>query len=202
MKNIALIKSIVATSISSANPAELTEHIAALIQAHPEETRENALAILTGTAELTVRPVDQVELTCNSSNYTNLSFMGEPTVNLLEGTVCCSINYTRTETRWYKTEEDANAGRNGSYNHDDYVIAREKAYKDSTNYQTMVQTVFHNLLIEAESMSDVHNCGTARPRYTYQEPLKLQNVDKVTEEDRALMDVARDMWAGVIKKGL
>lgn len=27
-------------------------------------------------------------------------------------------------------------------------------------------------------------------------------VDKVTEEDRALMDVARDMWAGVIKKGL
>lgn len=37
MKNIALIKSIVATSISSANPAE---HIAALIQAHPEETRE------------------------------------------------------------------------------------------------------------------------------------------------------------------
>lgn len=73
------------------------------------------------------------ELTCNSSNYTNLSFMGEPTVNLLEGTVCCSINYTRTETRWYKTEEDANAGRNGSYNHDDYVIAREKAYKDSTS---------------------------------------------------------------------
>lgn len=126
MKNIALIKSIVATSISSANPAELTEHIAALIQAHPEETRENALAILTGTAELTVRPVDQVELTCN---YTNLSFMGKPTVNLLEGTVCCSINYTRTETRWYKTEEDANAGRNGSYQHDDYVIQRERSYE-------------------------------------------------------------------------
>lgn len=58
MKNIALIKSIVATSISSANPAE---HIAALIQAHPEETRENALAILTGTAELTVRPVTDLQ---------------------------------------------------------------------------------------------------------------------------------------------
>lgn len=51
-------------------------------------------------------------------------------------------------------------------------------------------------------MSDVHNCGTSKAHYTYQEPLKLQNVDKVTEEDRALMDVARDMWAGVIKKGL
>ena len=38
MKNIALIKSIVATSILSANPAELTEHIATLIQTHPEET--------------------------------------------------------------------------------------------------------------------------------------------------------------------
>lgn len=84
MKNIALIKSIVATSISSANPAE---HIAALIQAHP---------------------VDQVELTCN---YTNLSFMGEPTVNLLEGTVCCSVNYTRTETHWYKTLESNSASR-------------------------------------------------------------------------------------------
>lgn len=99
MKNIALIKSIVATSISSANPAELTEHIAALIQAHPEETRENALAILTGTAELTVRPVDQVELTCNSSNYTNLSFMGEPTVNLLEGTAATSTSSTGQITK-------------------------------------------------------------------------------------------------------
>ena len=100
MKNIALIKSIVATSISSANPAELTEHIAALIQAHPEETRENALAILTGTAELTVRPVDQVELTCNSSNYTNLSFMGEPTVNLLDlVTLIRSRSSCRTSTR-------------------------------------------------------------------------------------------------------
>ena len=133
MKNIALIKSIVATSISSANPAELTEHIAALIQAHPEETRENVLAILTGTAELTVRPVDQVELTCNRSNYTNLSFMGEPTVNLLEGTVRCSVNYTRIETRWYKTEEDAEARRNSSYQHDDYVIQRERSYEESTS---------------------------------------------------------------------
>lgn len=133
MKNIALIKSIVAASISSANTAELTEHIVALIQAHPEEIRENVLALLTGTAELTVRPVDQVELTCDNSNYSNLSFKGEPTVNLLEGTVRCSISYTRTETRWYKTEEDAVAGRNGSYNHDDYVIARERAYEDSTS---------------------------------------------------------------------
>lgn len=64
----------------------------------------------------------------------------------------------------------------------------------------MVQTIFHNLLIEAESMSDVHNCGMSKAHYTYQEP--PLNVDKVTEEDRALMDVARDMWAGVIKKGL
>lgn len=51
MKNIALIKSIIAASISSANTAELTEHIVALIQAHPEEIRENALAILTGTVK-------------------------------------------------------------------------------------------------------------------------------------------------------
>lgn len=107
MKNIALIKSIIAASISSANTAELTEHIVALIQAHPEEIRENALAILTGTAELTVRPVDQVELTCNSSNYTNLSFMGEPVANLLEGTVRCSVNYTRTKTSEYYLDSNS-----------------------------------------------------------------------------------------------
>lgn len=48
--------------------------------------------------------------------------------------------------------------------------------------------------------SQLWHCSTSL--HSYQEPLKLQNVDKVTEEDRALMDVARDMWAGVIKKGL
>ena len=51
MKNIALIKSIVATSISSANPAELTEHIAALIQAHPEETRDRFFFLFTKISE-------------------------------------------------------------------------------------------------------------------------------------------------------
>lgn len=133
MKNIALIKSIVATSISSANPAELTEHIATLIQAHPEETRENALAILTGTAELTVRPADQVELKCNNDKYSNFSFNGEPKANLLEGTVECYVNYTKAESRWYRSEEDATAGRNShSYKHDDYVIERVKIYNDST----------------------------------------------------------------------
>lgn len=131
MKNITLIKAVVGAFMETTPIEDAVVRISTLIQAHPEETRENALAILTGTAELTVRPVDQVELTCNSSNYSNLSFKGEPTVNLLEGTVSCSVNYTRTETRWYKTEEDAEAGRNSSYRHDDYVIQRERAYEDS-----------------------------------------------------------------------
>ena len=45
------------------------------------------------------------------------------------------LNYIKEHTSCvnYKTEEDANARRNGSYNHDDYVIAREKAYEDSTS---------------------------------------------------------------------
>lgn len=133
MKNITLIKAVVGAFMETTPIEDAVVRISTLIQAHPEEIRENALALLTGTAELTVRPVDQVELTCNSSNYTNLSFMGEPVANLLEGTVRCSVNYTRTETRWYKTEEDANAGRNGSYQHDDYVIQRERAYEDSTS---------------------------------------------------------------------
>lgn len=47
MKNIALIKSIVATSISSANPAELTEHIAALVhgRAYRKSARRNGLLL-------------------------------------------------------------------------------------------------------------------------------------------------------------
>ena len=97
MKNIALIKSIVATSISSANPAELTEHIAALIQAHPEETRENALAILTGTAELTVRPVDQVELTCSSKQNLCRMFTIVALLDLV--TLIRSRSSCRTSTR-------------------------------------------------------------------------------------------------------
>ena len=133
MKNITLIKAVVGAFMETTPIEDAVVRISTLIQAIPEETRENALAILTGTAELTVRPVDQVELTCNSSNYTNLSFKGEPTVNLLEGTVRCSVNYTRTETRWYKTEEDAEAGRNSSYRHDDYVIQRERSYEESTS---------------------------------------------------------------------
>ena len=133
MKNITLIKVIVGAFMETTPIEDAVVRISTLIQAIPEETRENALAILTGTAELTVRPADQVELSCNSSNYTNLSFKGEPTVNLLEGTVRCSVNYTRTETRWYKTEEDAEAGRNSSYQHDDYVIQRERAYEDATS---------------------------------------------------------------------
>lgn len=133
MKNITLIKAVVGAFMETTPIEDAVVRISTLIQAHPEEIRENALALLTGTAELTVRPVDQVELTCNSSNYTNLSFMGEPVANLLEGTVRCSVNYTRTETRWYKTEEDAEAGRNSSYQHDDYVIQRERSYEESTS---------------------------------------------------------------------
>lgn len=133
MKNIALIKSIIATSISSANPAELTEHIATLIQAHPEETRENALAILTGTAELTVRPADQVELKCNNDKYSNFSFKGELKADILQGKVECYVYYTKTDSRWYRSEEDATAERNScSYKRDDYVIERVKTYNDST----------------------------------------------------------------------
>ena len=131
MKNIALIKSIVAYFHFVGKPCWAHwAHSSSHSGSSWRDSRERACHPH-WHCRTHGRPVDQVELTCNSSNYTNLSFMGEPTVNLLEGTVCCSINYTRTETRWYKTEEDANAGRNGSYNHDDYVIARKKAYEDS-----------------------------------------------------------------------
>lgn len=133
MKNITLIKSLVASYMATATEGELTDRIVTIIQAHPEEIRENILAILTGTAELTVRPADQVELKCNNGKYSNLSFNGEPKANLLEGTVECYVNYTKAESRWYRSEEDATAGRNShSYKHDDYVIERVKTYNDST----------------------------------------------------------------------
>lgn len=116
-----------------ATPEWLVDNMTTLIQAIPEETRENALAILTGTAELTVRPADQVELKCNNDKYSNLSFKCEPKANLLNGTVECYINYTRTEPLWYKSEKDADAGIGYSgYKHDDYIVERAISRDDSS----------------------------------------------------------------------
>lgn len=136
MKNIAFIKSTIASFVELATPEWLVDNMTTLIQAIPEETRENALAILTGTAELTVRPADQVELKYTNDKYSNLSFKGEPKANLLTGTVDCRIGYTRTETRWYKSEESADAGTGwSSYEHDDYVISRVIS-RDEESMQT------------------------------------------------------------------
>lgn len=133
MKNITLIKSMISVYLNTVDHNELVDRIATIIQAHPEETRENVLAILTGTAELTVRPADQVEIKCNNDSYSNLSFKGEPKADVLKGTVECYVNYTKTESRWYRSEEDATAERNScSYKRDDYVIERVRTYNDST----------------------------------------------------------------------
>jgi hypothetical protein len=131
MKNITLIKSMISVYLNTVDHNELVDRIATVIQTHPEETRENVLAILTGTAELTVRPANQVEIKCTNDKYSNLSFKEEPKVNFLQGTVECYINYTKTESRWYKSEEDATAERNScSYKRDDYVIERVRTYDD------------------------------------------------------------------------
>lgn len=133
MKNIAFIKSTIASFVELATPEWLVDNMTTLIQAIPEETRENALAILTGTAELTVRPADQVEIKCTNDKYSNLSFKGELTANILQGKVECWVNYTKTESRWYKSKEDATAERNScSYKRDDYVIEKVRTYDDSS----------------------------------------------------------------------
>lgn len=132
MKNIAFIKSTIASFVELATPEWLVDNMTTLIQAIPEETRENALAIVTGTAELTVRAADQVEIKCTNDKYSNLSFKSEPKANLLNGTVECYTNYTRTEPRWYKSEEDADAGMGYSnYKHDDYIVERVISRDDS-----------------------------------------------------------------------
>lgn len=133
MKNITLIKAVVGAFMETTPIEDAVVRISTLIQAHPEETRENALAILTGTAELTVRPADQVELKCNNDKYSNFSFKGELKADILQGKVECYVYYTKTESRWYRSEEDATAERNScSYKRDDYVIERVKTYDDST----------------------------------------------------------------------
>lgn len=133
MKNIAFIKSTITSFVELATPDWLVANITTLIQAIPEENRENALAILTGTAELTVRPADQVEIKCNNDSYSNLSFKGELKADILQGKVECYVNYTKTESRWYRSEEDATAERNScGYKRDDYVIERVRTYNDST----------------------------------------------------------------------
>lgn len=61
MKNANLIATLVGAITDTMSTNDLKNRLISLIQAHPEEVRENALAILFGKAELTVRPIEQVE---------------------------------------------------------------------------------------------------------------------------------------------
>lgn len=78
-----------------------------------------------------MRPADMVEVVCTNNAYTSINIESVH-MNLLQGTVTARIGYTKTTTRWYKTEEDAEKGRNGySYNEGEYVI--ERPYQVTSN---------------------------------------------------------------------
>lgn len=133
MQNFNLIKRLLSTYAACVETPVFADRVATLIQSLPEEDRENALAIITGDAVLTMRPVDMVEVTCNDQNYTIVEIRSADP-NFLQGTVSVCIKYTKTETRWYKTEEDAANGRNAqSYQGEEYTIARPYQYQSDTN---------------------------------------------------------------------
>ena len=133
MQNFNLIKRLLSNYAACTETPILIDSIALLIQSLPEEDRENALAIITGDAVLTMRPADMVEVTCNDKNYTIVGIRSA-NPNFLKGTVSVGIQYTKIETRWYKTEEDAaNEVNRRSYKDEEYTIARPYQYESDTN---------------------------------------------------------------------
>ena len=132
MKNINLIKRLLTTYANSVETSIFIDNVALLIQCIPEDTRENAIAIITGDAELTVRPIDMVEITCRDKDYTIVEIQSAYP-NFLRGTVNVRLKYTKMETRWYKTEEDAaNEVNWRCYKNEDYTIARPYKYESDT----------------------------------------------------------------------
>ena len=125
MKNITLIKSIINNAIDSLTANQLVENITMLVQSHPEETRENVLALLTGTAILTIRPVEQVEIIMKpgSKNYQFVN-ISSSSVDHLAGTVKFSYEYTYNETCYYKSQEDMDAGKNSSWDSSDKPFSK------------------------------------------------------------------------------
>lgn len=133
MQNFNLIKRLLSTYANCVETPVFADRVATLIQSLPEEDRENALAIITGDAVLTMRPVDMVEVTCNDQNYTIVGVRSADP-NFLQGIVSVCIKYTKMETRWYKTEEDAANGRNSrSYQAEEYTISKPYQYESDTN---------------------------------------------------------------------
>lgn len=132
MQNFNLIKRLLSTYANCVETPVFTDRVATLIQSLPEADRENALAIITGDAVLTMRPVDMVEVTCNDQNYTIVEIRSADP-NFLQGTVNVRIKYTKMDTRWYKTEEDATNEVNWrGYKNEDYTIARPYKYESDT----------------------------------------------------------------------
>lgn len=102
MRNFNLIKAFVSSTMLSVNKDSIITNVCTLIQTLPEEVRENALAILSGNAELTFRPVEQVEIISkNPESRCDVRFDGQPTVDFLNGNVRCEIKYTDVQVRWY-----------------------------------------------------------------------------------------------------
>lgn len=124
MQNINLIKRLLSTYAACVETPVFADRVATLIRSLPKEERENALAIITGDAELTMRPKELVEIACTDDAYTSAEFeFADP--NYLRGIVEARIKYTKKTTRWYRSEEEADRGGSGSsYKDDEYVIPR------------------------------------------------------------------------------
>lgn len=124
MKNINLIKRLLTTYANCTETSAFADKVALLIQSLPEDDRENAIAIITGDAELTMRPKELIEIICTDKAYTSAEIeFARP--NYLQGTVDVRIRYTKMTTCWYRTEEEAARGERGrSYKDEDYVIER------------------------------------------------------------------------------
>lgn len=133
MKNINLIKRLLATHAANTETSVFADRVAILIQSLSEEDRENALAIITDDAILTMRPENLVEIVCNDKDYTirGIQF-ARP--NFLQGIVNVRIKYTKTEIRWYRTEEDAANGSNArGFQAEGYTVSKPYQYESDVD---------------------------------------------------------------------
>lgn len=65
----------------------------------------------------------------------------------------------------------------------------------------MIATTFNGLLIQAETLADVHNMKPRR-RHTIEPKPRVVNCVNMNDEDKALEDIGRWMWSHMPKKGL
>ena len=122
------------------NNSEISKQsVVTFINLLPEEYRENVLAVLTGEP-IQIAPIEAVNAEFKVKSSSDPNYKREvlniesAKYDVLAGVMNIRINYRYVESRWYKTQEDADNKSNGtSYHRADYPIVVAQESKESYN---------------------------------------------------------------------